>query len=197
MRREKFELIFECIQELKTIKSEINKRPKKKFITSVPYLYTLNNGMIIPREKILKNGIDGSAVIVAPHIEEIDEYLVTIEPRVFTNLGVAVSFPAGYIEKGETPKEAAIRELREETGYVSNELIKLDSFYQDEGASAAYNSSFLALGCEKKYEQKLDQSEIVRYTTLNLDELLELEKDGIISGSNTKLTLSRIKEWKR
>jgi 8-oxo-dGTP pyrophosphatase MutT (NUDIX family) len=31
---------------------------------------------------------------------------------------VVVSFPAGLIDKGESPQDAALRELREETGYV-------------------------------------------------------------------------------
>lgn len=31
---------------------------------------------------------------------------------------VCVEFPAGLIDEGETPEEAAVRELKEETGYV-------------------------------------------------------------------------------
>ena len=194
MRREKKELINQYLNELKTIRREVAK-PKKIFLSSVPYLYTLNNGASIPREQILKNGLDGSAVIVAPYIEETKEFLVVIEPRVFTKLGVGISFPAGYIEDGETPEEAGLRELKEETGYVADKLIHLDSFYQDEGISAAYNHSFLARDTKKMFEQNTDENEIVRYTTLTYDELLELEKEGILSGANTKLTLAKLKKY--
>jgi len=195
MRKEKLEELQRYINELKTIKCEIINNPKKKFITSVQYLYTLNNGRKIIRERLLKNRLDGSAVIVAPMDKETKEFIVTIEPRVFTEYGVAASFPAGYIEEGELPEEAAERELREETGYVADKMIHLDAFYQDEGASKAFNHSFLAQGCVKKYDQQLDESEIVRYMTLTYDELLEVEKMGYISGSNTKLTLCRIKDY--
>ena len=34
---------------------------------------------------------------------------------------IALEFPAGIIDKGETPEEAAIRELQEECGYVLDE----------------------------------------------------------------------------
>ena len=75
MRREKKELINKYLEELKTIKREI-KEPKVRFLNTVPDLYTLNNGRSIPREQILKNGIDGSAVIVAPYLEDTKEFLV-------------------------------------------------------------------------------------------------------------------------
>lgn len=195
MRDEKKAKLREYIDELKTIKYEINNKPKKQFLSSVSYLYTLNNGRVIPREQLFKNGLDGSAVMVAPYIKKANEFLVVVEPRVFTSLKVAVSFPAGYIEKNETREEAALRELKEETGFITNELIYLDSYYQDEGVSAAYNHSFLAMDCEKKYDQKLDQNEIIKYMTFNYDELLELSSLGIISGANTKLTLSLIKKY--
>ena len=136
-------------------------------------------------EKLLKNNLDGSAVMIAAQDKESKEFLVTIEPRVFTKLGVAVSFPAGYIEKDETAIEAARRELREETGYTTDNLIHLDSFYQDEGVSKAFNHSYLALNAERKYEQDLDENEFIKYMTFTYDELLEIEKMGYISGSNT------------
>jgi ADP-ribose pyrophosphatase len=195
MRKEKRELISEYLNELKTVRRQIVEKPKKQFITVVPYLYTLNNGRTIPREQMFKHGSDGSAVIVAPFIKETNEFLVVMEPRVFTKLGVAMSFPAGYIEQGEDPEVAALRELREETGYVAEEMIHLDSYYQDEGSSAAFNHSFLGLNAKKVCDQELDENEIIRYLTLTYDELLEMDKEGLISGANTKLTLSKIKDY--
>ena len=194
MRSEKLKELKEIINEFKTVKCEINNNPKKRFISSVSYLFTLNNGKVIPREQLLKNNLDGSAVMIAAQDKDSKEFLVTIEPRVFTELGVAVSFPAGYIEKDETKEEAAYRELREETGYFSDNLIHLDSFYQDEGVSKAYNHIFLALDSIKKYDQDLDENEFIKYMTFTYDELLEIEKLGYISGSNTKLTLCKMKK---
>ncbi len=195
MENTKLKELRDNINELKTVRRIINENPKRKFITSVPYLYYLNNGRVIPREQLLKNELDGSAVMIAAMVN--DEFLVTIEPRVFTKKGVAVSFPAGYIEKGETPLEAAKRELYEETGYVSDSFIHLDAFYQDEGISSAYNHCFLALDAKKVGEQKLDENEIIKYMTFTYDELLEIEKTGYLSGANTKLTLCRVKDYLR
>ena len=194
MRKEKLELINKYIEELKIIKKEVIENPTKHFLTSASYEFYLNNGRRIPREQILKNGIDGSAVFIAPRLRS-GEFLVVIEPRVFTKSGIGVSFPAGYIEDGEKIEDAALRELREETGFNCRKLIHLDSFYQDEGISSAYNHSFLALNAYKEYEQDLDENEIVRYMSLTLDEIEDLEKMGLINGVITKLTLSRIKDY--
>lgn len=193
MRKEKLEELNKYIEELKTIKMDLVHDRNPHFITSKQYDVYLNNGMCIPREKLFKNNLDGSAVSIVPVLEN-NEFLVVIEPRVFTKLGVAMSFPSGYIEKNEDPKDAALRELKEETGYSSNDIVHLDSYYQDEGISSAYNHLFLALNSYKKYEQNLDENEVVRYMSLTFDELLEVENMGILCGASAKLALCRIKE---
>lgn len=194
MRREKYLELKQYIEELKAVSS--NMREKSSFITSIPYSFTLNNGKVIEREKLLKNGQDGSAAIIMP-ITSDNEILTVIEPRVFTERTVAVSFPAGYIEKGEDPYEAALRELREETGYEPEYLYLLDKFYQDEGCSKAYNHSFIAFNSICKYPKELDEGEEIRCMTFNLEELEELEKMGYINGANSKLTLAKGKKYIR
>ena len=195
MRKEKLEELKRYLEELRTIKMDeisIN----NPFLTSKKYKCHINNGRIIEREKIFKGGKEGSVVIIVPEVS--GEYLTVIEPRVFTRETVGIGFPAGYIENGEKPEEAALRELREETGYVSEQISILDSYYQDEGISSAYNYIMLARNCIKKYPQDLDNDEIIKYMLFSYEELLELEKKGYISGGNTKLALNkiRIKEMK-
>ena len=195
MKKEKLEQLKEIVEELKTIQIiEREVEQKNKFLQSKSYYFKLNNGIIIPRERLVKGGKDGSAAIIMPVLPN-NEILTIIEPRVFTDMTVGIGFPAGYIEKGEAPYLGALRELREETGFVPKKMIELDSFYQDEGVSSALNHIYLALDCEKKFNQELDKDEIVKYMMFNYEELLELEKMGYIKGCNTKLALEKSKVY--
>lgn len=193
MRKEKLEELKSIVNDLKTIKY-IKYENDKKFLSSISYKCVLNNGVIIPREKLIKGGNDGSASIIMP-VTKNNEILTVIEPRVFTQMSVGVGFPAGYIEQGEDVKLSALRELREETGYTTNDISLVDSFYQDEGCSSAYNHLFIAKNCKKTTHQDLDEYEIVRYMLFNYDELFELEDLGYIQGGNAKLLLEKSKKY--
>lgn len=197
MRKEKLEELKSIIEELKTVQMENRKiKQNSKFLQSEAYYFTLNNGITISREKLLKGGKNGSATITIPITSE-NEVLVVVEPRVFTNLTVGIGFPAGYMEENESVKTSALRELQEETGYTSEKIIEIDSFYQDEGCSSALNHILLAFDCQKVSEQSLDQDEIVRYMLFHYEELFELEKMGYIKGGNTKLALEKSKKYVR
>ena len=200
MRKEKLEELNSYIEEFKSLKHEpLKKRwfmrsKKPPFLSSQAFKCYLNNGKLIVREKLIKGKNDGSAAIVLPMTIDKNVILV-VEPRVFTAETVGVGFPAGYIENGENPKIAALRELREEVGCIPRELIHLDSYYQDEGCSSAYNHIYLAVDCEYKYNQSLDGDEYIRYFECTFDETLELEQMGIIKGASSKIALQKAKKY--
>ena len=147
---------------------------------------------------MLKNKKDGSAVIILP-ITEDNKVILAIEPRVFTKETVDIGLLAGYIEENELPVISAIRELEEETGYTSNDLEFLGSYYQDQGCSGAYNFYYLARNCKKVKKQKLDKDEFIKYILVTLEELEELMKRGYIKGLNSAYAIEKgkqyIKEW--
>lgn len=199
MRKKKLEELKGIIDELKTIEKKKTSE-KSNFIQSEVYVSKLNNGRIITREKLLKGKKDGSAALILPFVSE-KEVLLTVEPRVFTKRTVGISIPAGYIENGEDPKQGAARELLEETGYKSEELIDLGGFYQDAGCSSAFNRIFLALNAKKISEQNLDKDEYVRYfkcyftEALELMELEDLDYNKYIEDCNAIITLNKVKEY--
>jgi len=189
--KDKLQELNSYLEEIKLL-GVIRNEQRSSFLQSEVYTCYLNNGRIIIRERLIKGGYSGSASIIIP-VTENNEILTVIEPRVFTREGYGIGFPAGYIEEGEDAVVSARRELEEETGYTSDNIIELDSFYQDEGCSSALNHIFIALNCKREKEQKLDKDEIIKYMLFTYDEILELERLGYIKGANTKLAITKIK----
>lgn len=85
--------------------------------------------------------------------------------------------PSGLIEVGETPQEAAVRELEEETGYLTDQLIDLGAFYPSFGSTNEIIYLFAAV-CSEAREQRLDDTEVLEIEELTLEELKELVASG-------------------
>ena len=193
MRQEKLEELNKIIEEFKTtevFEPDIDKN--EKFLTTKIRKFKLKNGKTIIIDQLYKNGKEGCSAIILP-VTKSKNVLLVIQPRVFTKRGVGIELPAGYVENGETTIDAAKRELREETGYEAEELICVGSFYQDQGCSGAINNLFVALGCEKKYDQHLDEDEFVKYFECTYDEAIELVEMGYIQGAESVLTIEKSK----
>ena len=71
-----------------------------------------------------------------------------------------LELPAGSIDPGETPEEAACRELREETGYRPGKLEKLGGFYAAPGYCTEYLHFFRATELQKSPLMAEDTDEI-------------------------------------
>ena len=95
-----------------------------------------------------------------------------------------IEMPAGKLEKGEAPLEAAKRELLEETGYRPLEMIHLGDSYPTGG----YSSEVIHLYyCPKavKEERHLDQDENIELIYLTLEEIEKMIADNTIKDSKT------------
>jgi len=73
--------------------------------------------------------------------------------------GVALAPVGGYMEPGEDPLDAARRELREETGYESEEWTSLGSYAVDGNRGAGKAHFFLARNARQTCERMGDDLE--------------------------------------
>ena len=67
-----------------------------------------------------------------------------------------MEIPAGVIDTGESPAQAAARECEEEIGYVPHTLIELVTYAHAEGYSTAFMTLFLGLDLEFTGKVQLD-----------------------------------------
>lgn len=84
-----------------------------------------------------------------------------------------LELPGGGVEPGESLADGAARELAEETGYVAQQLTFLGEMRYDAYSGGSRNY-FLATGCERRQEQRLDPAEFVTVHEVDLGELLTL-----------------------
>jgi len=105
---------------------------------------------------------------------------------------VDLEVPGGIVDEGETPEEAARRELREESGYTAERWTYLGSVH---GNPAFMNNAchhFLAEGAVRSEELDPDAGEDLSLELLDPDRVRELVRDGSIRHPMAISALARV-----
>lgn len=137
----------------------------------------LPNGDITTRE-IVKH--PGAVAVLAVHdgkMAVVEQYRKPLEKS-------QVEIPAGKLDPGEIPEEAALRELREETGFNCDKIRHICSFYTSPGFADEiihlYYADQLTPG-----EVRPDEDEFLECGSLTLQEAKQLIVEGKISDCKT------------
>lgn len=103
-----------------------------------------------------------------------------------------VEIPAGRLEPGEAPEDAARRELKEETGLTADTLTPLGRQYATPGYCGEVLHVYLARGLHRG-EAHLDPGEFLNVEMHTLDELVELALTDLLPDVKTAVAVLKTK----
>lgn len=103
-----------------------------------------------------------------------------------------LEIPAGKLEAGEDPYDAAMRELQEETGYKTDKLTPLGVYYATPGYCEEKLSIYIATDLEY-VGQNLDPGEFLNVSKIPLDTLYEMVMNNEIYDCKTAIAILKTK----
>lgn len=133
---------------------------------------------------ILPFTVDGDVVVIEEWRQAVDR----------VNLGL----PAGTVEPEDTDlREAAARELAEETGYSAASIEPLGAFEPANGFADSCHNYFLANGCRPDAAQNHDPDESIRVDTRTFEALHDATLSGEFRDGRSALALLLYAERER
>ena len=151
----------------------------------------LPDGTPAPREIVIVR----DAVGVLPlHEDGTAVFVRQFRPAVGEDL---LEVPAGVIDRGERPEDAARRELIEEIGFAPRTIRHLFDYYHAEGYSTGLLHLYAAIGLDDAGGPRPDEGEILEIETMPFEEAYLRVLAGGFRDSKSMLSILRIAELLR
>ena len=149
---------------------------------------SLPDGKTAKREVVLR----GDATAIVP----IDEKgnVILVEQYRHPVGDMVLEIPAGMLEEGEDPKACAIRELEEETSFITNELTYITTMYPTVGFCTEKLHIYLAKNLQQG-NFNFDDDEFIEVKKVPLEEAINMIYTGKIIDSKTIVGLLSCKKF--
>jgi ADP-ribose pyrophosphatase len=126
------------------------------------------------------------AVVIVPFLAA--DTILLISNRRYAVGQILVELPAGTLDKGESPMNAAGRELMEETGYVAARMKPLLNFFASPGIMSEKMYVFAAYDL-KPGTKALEAGEEIEVLPTKWDDAVKMIRTGEIQDGKTIATL--------
>lgn len=140
-------------------------------------------------KKIYVRGKRKNFSTVVPFLS-VDKILVIKSYRHLVD-SLQFEIPSGYIEDGESPKDAAIREFKEETGYSASKILFVGEYTLDYSMFEQKGYIFAAYGLLQNQQQQLGLMESIKIESLTVDHIKEMLLNGKILNAASIVALYR------
>lgn len=117
---------------------------------------------------------DGSVVLVRQYRHPVGRELLEV--------------PAGGVDEGEEPKDTALRELEEETGYRAGKMERIGGVYAAPGYSTEFMHLFLATEL-KAGDSRVEEDEIIEVVPVPLKRIRGMIQSGEICDGKSVIGL--------
>jgi ADP-ribose pyrophosphatase len=121
-----------------------------------------------------------------------EEKIITVSQFRFGIRRQSLEIPAGLVDPGEEPLEAARRELAEETGYTASEWKSTGWSYANPAFLNNRAHHFLARNVRRTQAPQLEDGEDILSGELTLDEVRRAIRTGTMRNAMTLLALSKV-----
>ncbi|GBE16563.1 ADP-ribose pyrophosphatase [bacterium BMS3Abin15] len=113
---------------------------------------------------ILAQTSEGKVIVVRQFRPAVEDY--------------AYELPSGHLEKGETPEQAIMRELKEETNCLANTVVLLGENYPDTGRLENRQWAFYSKDIEVNEFPALSENEGIEVCLVSLKEFFKMINKG-------------------
>jgi ADP-ribose diphosphatase len=120
-----------------------------------------------------------------------DQQIVLIRQFRYGVGDIRWEIPAGVIEPGEMPADAAVRELREETGFAGQAPEMLCSYDPNPAIHSNHCTSYLVRDAQLVHELDLDDNEVIEVVLKSAEEVEAMILRGEFSHALLQLPLLR------
>lgn len=154
----------------------------KEVVFSSTWFNVTKNAAILPRGITIDDYyvVDNKDAVMILPLDADNNIVIKSEFRLPVNQ-VLFELPAGAVENTDSDLlEAAKRELREETGFVSDNWIYLGESFDCPDRCTGRLNLFFAKDVERKETQHLDKTEEISWTTVPLNAAVKMCMEGRI-----------------